>query len=557
MDHSTPTTGIRSILHSDRLYVALSLCFVVWMLWGIFPLFSYENDSMRIVNGVTLMHNTQTGPPPAISYQYNMQPLISYVLLGIKNWVPQWGTEQVYCALSALLSIVFFFLCVVFVRKVMGLNRLVVMLALVLLPESYAVMTYPNTAIFAAVPFLAGLTALWHERFWTGALFLCLAPLFRYDVLMVYPLVLGLFLFMGKGWKASIGRSALLAVVVVGVFALGCWLMHTNPFETVTDLERNGHDVRYSAVVKYVVPAFYTLVNIILLPLGVVRSVKRRKWALLLMSLLPILMLHVAYSQQGTAAKHFLYLLPFIITFTAPLIADILHCRYGRFCKWAFVVGIILYNLVSVRATIPIGDKPPLDTKQWMNEPDATSNMGPVATLFTENLTPLHLRFGIGAGQVVATADERLLFTGNFFYPFYIHGFKERWKGYIDANEAFFDGKDDCVICSGSVDALVAYTNRWLERGAEFSFQEMWDMGRPVAVYDFRVDGKRRLFVHKRSNDDIEVFRHLIRDAATVQNGDYYVVTLHDYECYCAEEFVKEGWLKRIKPCLYVLSDRE
>lgn len=544
-------------MNKTILYVIISLCFVAWVVWGAFPLMSYESDSMRLINGVVIMHNTNSGLPPTLSYQYNMQPLVSAILLGIKHTVPGWGVEHVYAFLSALMSVVFFFLSVEFVRMVTRTERLVVMLCLFLLPESFAVATYPNTAVFSAVFFLVGMIALWKDKLWLAAMGLCLAPLFRYDVLMVYPAVFGLFLVKGDGLIPSLKKSVAWALAVIALMWLGCLLLKTNPLQTITDLNANGTVVRYQAVVPYVILSFYTIVNIVLLPWAIARSVAGKQWTLLLMALVPMLLLHLAYAKQGTAAKHYLYLLPFITILTAPLVSAILQRRYGLWCKYLFVVGIIIYNLLSVRASLPKSDRPPLDTKQWMNQPDATSNIGPVRTLATENLTPLHLRFGIGAGQVVATADERMLFTGNLFYPFYIHRFKTRWNSQVDHVVEWLHGKGDCLLCSGSIDALSAYANRWLEKGAELEYSEHEDAGNILNVYDMKENGRRILFLHERATADKEILRRLIHKASGIRKGKFYVVTLHDFETFCAEKFVEEGWLKKETTNIYSLNATE
>ena len=52
------------------------------------------------------------------------------------------------------------------------------------------------------------------------------------------------------------------------------------------------------------------------------------------------------------------------------------------------------------------------------------SSDGPFLPLAAESATPLRLRVGLGTGQLIPTADECMLLTGNALYPVFIHNYK-------------------------------------------------------------------------------------------------------------------------------------
>lgn len=83
-DMCSARSGRLGIVLTDiiKSYWSLAL-FLVWMAVGVFPLSCYENDSMHLLAGCSVMANQGVTVPPPYSYFYDMQPLVSYVVVGL------------------------------------------------------------------------------------------------------------------------------------------------------------------------------------------------------------------------------------------------------------------------------------------------------------------------------------------------------------------------------------------------------------------------------------------------------------------------------------------
>ena len=84
-------------------------------------------------------------------------------------------------------------------------NRATILIAAMLLPEMYAIAMYPNSAIPAAACFIWALVSIIRNKHWAAILLMCIAPLFRLDVVIAYPAIFPLLIFVGRS-----GRRALL-----------------------------------------------------------------------------------------------------------------------------------------------------------------------------------------------------------------------------------------------------------------------------------------------------------------------------------------------------------
>jgi len=91
--------------YNDNLYYILLALYALWMCCGIFPLVCYEGDSSHIIVGCTILYNEGVKISPTYSYAYDMQPLVSYVIVGLKHIVPYLTCENIYCLISAILKL--------------------------------------------------------------------------------------------------------------------------------------------------------------------------------------------------------------------------------------------------------------------------------------------------------------------------------------------------------------------------------------------------------------------------------------------------------------------
>lgn len=96
-------------MNSKLLYYSALSLIIVWMLVGVFPLICYESDSMHVIAGCNTIVNQGLITPPLYSYQYDMQPLITYVVASQRILLPLLTCEQWYCLDSAFAAILFLF----------------------------------------------------------------------------------------------------------------------------------------------------------------------------------------------------------------------------------------------------------------------------------------------------------------------------------------------------------------------------------------------------------------------------------------------------------------
>ncbi len=87
---------------SRNSYPIVLVLFFIWICIGIFPLTCYESDSMHVIAGCNIMYNQGLTFPPVYSYLYEMQPLVTYTVVGFKYIFPFLTCEQIYCLLSAI-----------------------------------------------------------------------------------------------------------------------------------------------------------------------------------------------------------------------------------------------------------------------------------------------------------------------------------------------------------------------------------------------------------------------------------------------------------------------
>lgn len=444
-------------------YWSLAL-FLVWMAVGVFPLSCYENDSMHLLAGCSVMANQGVTVPPPYSYFYDMQPLVSYVVVGL-NAVFAWLTcEQLYCLVTWFAACFAVVGTVRFCRRLTLLPVHVLVFALLFLPESYACAMYPNSAVPAYACFVWAMCMVLDGRFVLAVALMGLAPLFRIDVVIVYPVLLPLLLFVygrKKVWRC-VALSAVAAVAVVAIVTVGCAAMGADPVSHTlgmySSFDAGG---QYSGQVKYALFTFYTIVSVVVLPLGVVVLWRRRSLLLLVTCLLPMLLLHYMFRRTGCAGKHWLYILPFVLMLCSTGWAAIARwCNGRRGARYAVAALVVLYAFCSVRITIPPAVAKV--SKAWVGN---ERQEGPFLTLFSEDLTPMKCRFGIGAGQFIPTADEMMIASGNVFYPFYIHAYKSNKDAMRREAKAYADTLPCYDIAALAWGDRIWYQNLLLDDG--------------------------------------------------------------------------------------------
>ena len=108
---------------SRNSYPIVLVLFFIWICIGIFPLTCYESDSMHVIAGCNIMYNQGLTFPPVYSYLYEMQPLVTYTVVGFKSIVCclpyaglylSWKVWISFIGLHLLEKYLFCFLCFLF-----------------------------------------------------------------------------------------------------------------------------------------------------------------------------------------------------------------------------------------------------------------------------------------------------------------------------------------------------------------------------------------------------------------------------------------------------------
>ncbi|WP_418448324.1 hypothetical protein, partial [Barnesiella intestinihominis] len=73
---------------------------------------------MHVIAGCNIMYNQGLTFPPVYSYLYEMQPLVTYTVVGFKYVFPFLTCEQIYCLLSAICGALFIVESVNFVYRI-------------------------------------------------------------------------------------------------------------------------------------------------------------------------------------------------------------------------------------------------------------------------------------------------------------------------------------------------------------------------------------------------------------------------------------------------------
>lgn len=191
-----------------------------------------------------------------------------------------------------------------------------------------------------------------------AVVFLCIAPLFRVDVVIVYPVLLFIYLKLGLKLKNAFKKSIIDAVIVLIVLILGFYALGANPFNSFATYNSWNETGEYASKVLFSAFSFLTLINIIFLPLGLYRMIRCRDKLNIIIVLVPILLLAYMFRSSATAAKHWAYLIPFVLVISVNGIESLMQKFHNNsMLKYisCFLLGLFL--VVSVRIDMPMEAK--------------------------------------------------------------------------------------------------------------------------------------------------------------------------------------------------------
>ncbi len=415
---NSPLSLIWKFINQHSYFILFAL-FALWMLVGIFPLVCYEGDSLEVIFGCEVMHQHGWALPPITGYEYRMQPLTYILIVVIKNIFPFISCEHIYCIVTAVSGLTFLLGCIEFAHHITQEKRVVILFAAMMLPEIYAIAMYPNSAIPAAALFIWAFICIYYHKHVIAATLLCIAPLFRVDVVIVYPAIFPLLIFMGKPLRKSIIYSVIYALTITVVSLFFFWLFNARVLTSLHSYD-NWNKIIPIYQVLISIFAYYSLAYVLLLPLGICMLIRNKFWKELFLVLLPITILHYVYRSMGCAAKHYLYISPFVIIVgVRALTWMISEVRDRPFFKWVCIMMVLLLNTISLRVFPP--------SRPWFKD-GLIYNAAMIAPLSSTHISSTKVSLGIGAGQFIPTLDEKMLASGHLFYPLYIHNIKKEMQ---------------------------------------------------------------------------------------------------------------------------------
>ena len=532
-------------------YAVLLTLFILWMCIGIFPLRCYETDGQEIILGCDVMYSEGWSLPPVYSYEYRMQPLTTIMIVALKHLLPFFSCEQIYCFTTAVFSLVFLLGCISFARYITQASKTRILIAAMLLPEMYAIAMYANTAIPAAACFVWALILLSKGRYFLTGLLLCIAVLFRLDIVIVYPAVLPLMIFDGKSLKKAIVVSAAYAVTVVIVCLSFFWLMGADALNTFGDYQKWNEIITSTGRILAIL-GFYSLAYFVLLPIGVGVMVARKYWKELFLVLLPIVLVHTVFASFGNASKHFLYNAPFVIIAGVRALTWLEEMvRHRPILKWTAVVALVLFMVVSVRkgnVNMP-----------WIYENPLTK-AGVVVPFYETQRGETAYSVGLGAGFQVATGDENMLLTGHLFYSWYIHLFKQITGDWRKQQKAVIDEAptSNILVLEYGTSAPISY--EYLTE--HYRFKQLEKM---PETYRFTLSNPQRdlhfwrIVLDNPITDSQQVVHFIDSLSSDFLVGDAFLLSAPNYygASYFMDELVPTGILEKKTDRLYKILSKK
>jgi len=526
-------------------YPLLLLLFLLWMAVGIFPLQCYEADGQVITFGSDITFTEGWTLPPPYTYEYRQQPLITILITALKYVMPFFACEQIYYVFTVLCSIAFLIGCVEFGRYITKSNRVRALIAAMLLPEMYAIAMYSNSAIPAAALMIWALIFSTQEKHWLSLAMLCVAPWFRIDIVIVYPVIFPLLLFMGKSFKQSFLMALGYALGVIVISLAGFWLMNAQVFGTVGLYEKWNNIVTPMQRV-FAIFGFYSLVYVMLLPLGIGVIIARKWWKELFVVVAPIVLVHGIMAEFGNASKHFLYIAPFAIIAGIRALQWLQEVLAPRpLMKWICVTLATLLLLVSVRQQ--------REGVEWLKA-NPLNSVGIAVPITTVNVGERQVSLALGAGPQIFTGDEYMLATGHFFYAWYVHEIKEILKDWRQQQKAVLDTIPSSSILTFEYGASAPSSYEYMTEGYRFKIKDDQYDKYAFTIYNHerQVDHYRVYMTQKEQF--IEKFEAYIDTFdVNVKHGEKYVLTAPEHFGFARflDEIVKTGKVVKKADNLY------
>lgn len=413
---------------------AFTVCFILFIIWqlpGIVPFISYEGDAVSISMGCEYTYSHGWHTLGDEGYGYWMQPLAYILIVAIKHLLPSCGCEEIYSVVSSMSCVGCQLLIIVFAHRLMGLNKLAILFSLLLIPESYALGMYPNTTAIAVVFFMGGVCLIQRRNTFYAFVLLMIAPFVRLDVLMIYPVIPVIMSLSGCSWGRSIsislGFGMLLAIFILLFFPL----LGADVFKTMTEYSRWNSIITYDKNLLAII-GFYGIINIFLVPIGYFVLCKKGRWEIVFLITIAVLLVHLFNFRFGNASKHFALLLPFVSILVAIGVEYFIRTS-NNVLSVVLGLAVFCYLFIGCRFIDGVNSYPQARLNRY------------VPTLIC--LKSGTLEICLGGGQPAMTADETMIFSGQFFYPWYVHNLKnENLSRQERLIQSLHDNPDDKMV---------------------------------------------------------------------------------------------------------------
>lgn len=452
----TVADSLRHLLRNDRLsFYLLFTLIVAWMMPGIFPLISYEGDANSISAACEMWVADPSTDLNTAGYGYFMQPITFFTIIGLKLLLPFAGCEQIYSVLTALCTIALLFLASKFINKLSGIGMTTALIALWLMPESYALAMYPNSEAPVLLITFGAFYLMLKRKYIIALVMLCVAPLVRFDVLLIYPAVLPIaFITTDRNWRKSLLITSGYAVAVAAVTWVGYELLDASILETYLTYQYWGENLITSDISIRAITGCYSTLGILLIVSGLILMLIRKQWVLIAVVIVPMACLHFFHRDFGNVCKHFSPCVFFAAICIGELLKWLQNRRHtNRLIFYGCSTTIILF-VAGFSYMQPASDKPLREFRDTL----------PRIAEIKIKIKGVEWYTGIGAGPMRYTPDEFILLSGNLFYPLAIHTIKaDINQRVIGAINTITTRKEPVVIAAASWETFSGI-NLWLSR---------------------------------------------------------------------------------------------
>lgn len=411
-----------STLKLNIILKTLVILTIVWFGVGLFPIINVEGDAALFIAGCERMFNNGILLPPDYFYEWKMQPLTGLLIVLLKYLLPFLSCEYIYLITSFCLMIFYNTVTSIIVSQITKLRWEYVFLLLSFFPSSYTIGYYGNTSIFSSIIFLFAITSIFKNGFnIVSLLLLAVAPSFRIDVVIVYPVLLPL-LMLKHCFKRSVVYLIVYAISTVSMTLLLSFFLKSDYMSTFLHYKEIIEQKRLFDFQSFfeVLIGFFSFPGLLFFILGIIEVIRLKKYTILTICVLPLFSLIIAYGDFfGGAPKHLHYTLFSVIlasSFSLSVLKSLFLKR--KFYFFLIVTFVLFCSFIGVRI-YP-------ESKPWLKESYAMIKPKPtIFTIISTNTKYYDFELVFGAGQILPTADEFVLLNGNFFAPFFWNQIKQ------------------------------------------------------------------------------------------------------------------------------------